>query len=142
MSKTITFTIPCYNSAEYMDRCIESVAAVGDDIEIIIVDDGSTKDNTAEIADSWAARYPDKIVAIHQENKGHGGAVNTGLANARGTYFKVVDSDDWLDDDAMGHVMAYLRRSWITASSFPSAANSRGATWGISGSRNTSSCTR
>ncbi len=113
MSKTITFTIPCYNSAEYMDRCIESVAAVGDDIEIIIVDDGSTKDNTAEIADSWAARYPDKIVAIHQENKGHGGAVNTGLANARGTYFKVVDSDDWLDDDAMGHVMAYLRKQAV-----------------------------
>ena len=51
--KTISFAIPCYNSAEYMDKCIESILACGgaqgtDDIEIIIVDDGSVKDNTAE----------------------------------------------------------------------------------------------
>lgn len=112
--KTVSFAIPCYNSAAYMDKCIESILACdfGDrgDIEIIIVDDGSTKDDTAEKADEWQRRYPDTIVAIHQENGGHGAAVNAGLANATGRYFKVVDSDDWLDEDAMRDVMAYLRR--------------------------------
>ncbi len=112
--KTISFAIPCYNSAEYMDKCIESLLACGgqaglDDIEIIIVDDGSAKDNTAEKADAWQERHPGVIKAVHQENGGHGQAVNTGLANATGLYFKVVDSDDWLDRRDMEDVMAYVR---------------------------------
>ena len=110
--KTISFAVPCYNSAAYMDACIESLLACDegrDDIEIIIVDDGSTKDNTAEIADAWQKKHPGTIRAIHQPNGGHGAAVNTGLANAEGRYFKVVDSDDWLDKDAMHEVMGYLR---------------------------------
>lgn len=106
--KTVTFAVPCYNSAGYMDTCIESLLACGDDIEVLIVDDGST-DATAEKADAWEAREPDRVRAIHQENGGHGSAVNTGLANASGLYFKVVDSDDWLDEPAMSKVMAYLR---------------------------------
>ncbi|MBC2889579.1 glycosyltransferase family 2 protein [Gordonibacter massiliensis (ex Traore et al. 2017)] len=108
--KTISFAVPCYNSAEYMDACIESILKCGDDIEIIIVDDGSTKDDTPAKADEWAERHPDIIRAVHQENGGHGQAVNTGLAHATGRYFKVVDSDDWLDEHAMGEIMAYLRR--------------------------------
>lgn len=107
--KTITFAIPCYNSAAYMDKCIESILACGDDIEIIIVDDGSVKDDTAEKADDWQRRFPDIIKAVHQENGGHGQAVNTGLANATARYFKVVDSDDWLDAEAMKPIMKYLR---------------------------------
>ena len=109
-SKVITFAIPCYNSAEYMDKCIESLLPCGEDIEIIIVNDGSTKDNTAEKADEWQERYPGIIRAIHKENGGHGSAVNTGLANATGRYYKVVDSDDWLDEEAMKPIMTYLRR--------------------------------
>ena len=107
--KTISFAVPCYNSAAYMDTCIESLLVCGDDIEIIIVDDGSTADDTPAKADEWAARRPDVVKAVHQENGGHGEAVNTGLAHATGLYFKVVDSDDWLDRDAMGEVMHYLR---------------------------------
>ena len=108
-AKTITFAVPCYNSAEYMDKCIESLLVAGDDIEILLVDDGSTRDNTAEKADAWAEAKPDIIRAIHKENGGHGSAVNAGLANARGRYFKVVDSDDWLDADALARIMDYLR---------------------------------
>ena len=112
--KTVSFVIPCYNSADYMDTCIESVLACDasgkGDIEILIIDDGSTKDDTPEKADAWEKRYPGVIRAIHQPNKGHGGAVNTGLKHAEGLYFKVVDSDDWLDEEAMQEVMAYLRR--------------------------------
>ncbi|WP_165246741.1 glycosyltransferase [Adlercreutzia sp. ZJ141] len=107
--KTVTFAVPCYNSAAYMDTCIESLLTCGDDIEILIVDDGSFKDDTAAKADEWQARFPHIVRAIHQKNGGHGAAVNTGLANASGLYFKVVDSDDWLDEQAAGKLMAYLR---------------------------------
>ncbi len=87
--KLITFAVPCYNSAQYMERCIKTLIPYGNDVEIIIVDDGST-DNTDEIADLYAVSFPDIVKVIHQENGGHGEAINTGLKNARGFYFKVV----------------------------------------------------
>ena len=99
MSKLITFAVPCYNSAAYMDHCVQTLLTGGEDIEIILVDDGSTKDDTPAICDRYAAEYPDIVRAIHQENGGHGEGVNQGLRNASGLYYKVVDSDDWLDED-------------------------------------------
>ena len=109
MDKLITFAVPCYNSAAYMDHCVETLLTAGPEAEIILVDDGSTKDDTPAICDRWAAEHPDIIRAIHQENGGHGEGVNQGLRNARGMYYKVVDSDDWLDADALAKVMARLR---------------------------------
>jgi glycosyltransferase involved in cell wall biosynthesis len=108
--KILSFTIPCYNSAEYMEKCIQSVLPGGEDVEIIIVDDGSTKDNTAEIADRYAKEYPTIVKAVHQENGGHGQAVNTGLAYAEGKYFKVVDSDDWVDLKSYKKILNALKR--------------------------------
>jgi glycosyltransferase involved in cell wall biosynthesis len=106
--KLLTVTVPCYNSESYMDKCLETLLAGGDNVEIIIVDDGSTKDRTPEIADEYAAKYPNIVRVIHQENKGHGGAVNTGIENARGLYFKVVDSDDWVDEGAYLRILKKL----------------------------------
>ena len=106
--KLITFTVPCYNSAAYMDHCIETLLTAGEDAEIILVDDGS-KDDTGKIADSYAEKYPTIVRVIHQENGGHGEGVNQGIRNATGVYFKVVDSDDWLDTDALQKVLAELR---------------------------------
>ena len=106
--KLLTFTIPCYNSENYMEKCIESILPGGEDVEIIIVDDGS-HDRTAEIADRYAAEYPEIVRAIHQPNGGHGEAVNTGIANATGLYFKVVDSDDWVDAGAYAKILGKLR---------------------------------
>ena len=97
MDKLLSFAIPCYNSAEYMEHCINTVIAGGDEVEVIIVDDGSTKDNTYEIAKRYEQEYPEIVKAVHQENGGHGDAVNTGLKHATGKFFKVVDSDDWVD---------------------------------------------
>lgn len=109
MEKIITFAVPCYNSAAYMDKCIESLLTGGEDIEIILVDDGSTKDDTPAICDRYAEQYPDIIRVIHQENGGHGEGVNQGIRNAAGRYYKVVDSDDWLDTDALTKVLNQLR---------------------------------
>ena len=107
--KLLSVAIPCYNSEAYMRHCIESLLEGGDEVEILIVDDGSTKDDTALIADEYEKRYPGICKAIHQENGGHGEAVNTGLKNAGGIYFKVVDSDDWVDKDAYMEVLKTLR---------------------------------
>ncbi|MHC1719275.1 MAG: glycosyltransferase family 2 protein [Clostridiaceae bacterium] len=106
--KLITFAVPCYNAAAYMNKCIESLLEGGEEIEIIIVDDGST-DETGSIADGYAARYPELIRVIHQENSGHGEGVNQGLRNAAGLYYKVVDSDDWVDSDSLKLVIEKLK---------------------------------
>ena len=105
--KLITFTVPCYNSAAYMDHCIETLLTAGEDAEIILVDDGS-KDDTGKIADAYAEKYPTIVRVIHQENGGHGEGVNQGIRNATGLYYKVVDSDDWLDEAALRTVLAKL----------------------------------
>ena len=106
--KLLTFAIPCYNSEAYMEKCIDSILIGGEDVEILIVDDGS-KDRTAEIADEYEKKYPTICRAIHQENGGHGEAVNAGIRNATGLYFKVVDSDDWVDPDAYMKILDKLR---------------------------------
>ena len=111
--KLITFAVPCYNSAAYMRHCIETLLSAGEQAEIILVDDGSTKDDTPAICDEYAAKYPTIVKAIHQENGGHGEGVNQGIRNATGLYYKVVDSDDWLDEAALRTVLAKL--STLTA---------------------------
>ena len=108
--KLPSIAVPCYNSAAYMRHCIDTLLTGGDQVEILIVDDGSTKDDTAAIADEYEARYPGICRAIHQENAGHGGAVNAGLKAATGIYFKVVDSDDWVNEEAYREVLETLTR--------------------------------
>lgn len=100
--KLLSVVIPCYNSQDYMRYCIESLLPGGERVELLIVNDGSA-DRTGQIADEYASRYPGIVKAIHQENGGHGEAVNAGIRHAAGLYFKVVDSDDWVD------VRAYLK---------------------------------
>ena len=107
--KLITFAVPCYNSAAYMRHCVDTLLTAGEDAEIILVDDGSTKDETPAICDEYAAKYPTIVRAIHQENGGHGEGVNQGIRNATGIYYKVVDSDDWLDTEALEKVLNRLR---------------------------------
>ena len=96
--KLLTVTVPCYNSQDYMEKCIESLLRGGDRVEIIVIDDGS-KDATGAIGDRYAAQYPEIVKVIHQENGGHGAGINAGLKAATGKYFKVVDSDDEVSAD-------------------------------------------
>lgn len=106
--KYISFAIPCYNSAEYMEHAIQTILVAGEDVEILIVNDGSS-DATAEIGRSYEEQYPTIVRLINKENGGHGDAVNTGLMHATGVYYKVVDSDDWVNEDALKEIMALIR---------------------------------
>lgn len=96
--KTLSFIIPSYNSAHFLDKCIGSFLdpKVIDRLDIIIVNDGST-DDTPAAAQKFCDRYPGSVRLINQENKGHGGALNTGCAAALGKYLKVIDADDWVE---------------------------------------------
>lgn len=105
--KLISFAVPCYNSAGYMRQCIDSLLKGGEDVEIIVVNDGS-KDETPLIAAEYAAIHPN-VRVVNKENGGHGSGVNKGLELAQGLYYKVVDSDDWLDGDALEKLLALLR---------------------------------
>ena len=107
--KYISFAIPCYNSENYMAHAIESVLPGGEDVEIIIVNDGS-KDGTSKIAHEYMEKYPNIIRVVDKENGGHGDAVNYGLSNSSGKYFKVVDSDDWVDEEALRKILGLLKK--------------------------------
>ena len=106
--KLLSIAIPSYNSQDYLRHAVESLLPGGEEVEILIVDDGST-DATAQIADEFERSHPGVVRAIHKENGGHGDAVMCGLAHATGLYFKVVDSDDWVDADAYPKVLDALR---------------------------------
>ena len=106
--KILTIVIPCYNSAAYMDRAVESLLIGSDELEILIIDDGSS-DNTSVIADEYEKNYPNIVRAIHKENGGHGDVINTGLKHANGVYFKVLDSDDWFDKNCLQKVLSILK---------------------------------
>ncbi len=108
--KYLTIAIPSYNSELYLERCLDSMilpAGWMEQVEIIVVNDGST-DRTGEIADDYVRRFPDTVKVIHKENGGHGSGVNAGLEHAEGKYFKVVDSDDWLDGYAYRELLQQI----------------------------------
>ena len=102
------FCINPVDSGEASEEIPDTLGG-GEEVEILIVDDGSTKDRTGEIADEYERNYPGICRAIHQENGGHGEAVNAGLRNASGIYFKVVDSDDWVNEEAYMEILDTLR---------------------------------
>jgi glycosyltransferase involved in cell wall biosynthesis len=108
--KLISFVVPCYNSAAYMDIAIQSLLKGGEEVEIIIVDDGS-KDNTGSIADSYLSKYPTIVKVVHQPNGGHGEGINQGIKAATGVYFKVVDSDDWVDEETYKILLDKIRKN-------------------------------
>ncbi|MGV2985976.1 glycosyltransferase family 2 protein [Microbacterium sp. AGC85] len=103
----LTVVVPAYNAQAYLRRALDPLRDIAD-VEIVIVDDGSS-DETGALADVYAERWPHRYRVIHQENAGHGGAINAGVAAARGTYLKVLDADDWLDVDALRRTLDHLR---------------------------------
>ncbi len=107
--KTLTFLVPCYNVAHCVRHCIDSilVETVLDDIEILLVNDGS-KDNTLEILRGYEGQFPDVVRVIDKENGGWGTAINLGIREAQGKYMKEVDADDWVDSPNIPNYIAFL----------------------------------
>ena len=97
--KVISFIIPAYNSETFLNKCIDSMVSVDSEtlklMEIIVVNDGSA-DSTEAVALEYRERFPDIVNVVSQTNKGHGGAINSGVSVANGRYFKVIDADDWV----------------------------------------------
>jgi len=114
--KTLSIVVPCYNSADYMRRGLDTLVLGGAEVEVLIIDDGSS-DATSLIASEYEQRYPGIVRAITKLNGGHGSAVNTGIDEASGRYIKVVDSDDWVDARAYERVLETLRGFGGAASS-------------------------
>lgn len=98
MSK-VTVIIPVYNSEKYIGKCIESILKqTYNDYEIMVVNDGS-KDNSQKIIDEYKNKYPEKIIAIKQENKGVSITRNESIKRANGKYIMFIDNDDYIDND-------------------------------------------
>lgn len=106
--KYLSIVVPSYNSEKYLNKCIDSLLIGKDDVEIIIVNDGS-KDNTLKIALEYQEKYPNMVRVVDKENGGHGSGVNKGIELATGLYFKCVDSDDWVDEEAYLKVLNTIK---------------------------------
>ena len=108
--KVLTVVIPAYNTERFIKRCLDSLLETEykNMTELLIVNDGS-KDSSGEIAEEYAANYPGIVSVIHKENGGHGSAINTGIKNATGKYFKVLDSDDWVDTENYNRFLERLQ---------------------------------
>jgi len=92
----ISIIVPVFNSAQYLEKCFDSIARqTYGNIEIILVDDGST-DNSGQLCDEYAQKDK-RVIVIHQENQGLAQARNSGIEASRGEYMMFIDSDDWVD---------------------------------------------
>lgn len=105
----VTFVVPCYNAAGFMGHAVDSLLAASQPCEILLINDGST-DDTSALAHDYESRYP-QVRAIDQENTNWGGVINHGLELARGRYFKVLDSDDHMEAEALRTVLDTLAQT-------------------------------
>lgn len=106
----VSVIIPVYNVEKYLRRCLDSVVnQTYKDIEVILVNDGSP-DNSKEICEEYVAKYSN-IQLINQKNAGLGAARNTGLQYITGNAVTFVDSDDWLELDAIEYYVASMKKS-------------------------------
>lgn len=111
-NKLLTIAMPSYNAEQYLPDTIPTILSAKNAhlIDLLIVNDGSS-DNTEKIAEKFEQNYPDIVRVINKPNGGHGSAVNAGIKNAYGTYFKVVDADDWVDTDNLDDLIEYLKET-------------------------------
>ena len=112
MERILSIAVPSYNVEQYLDKCLTSFSdeRFNERLEVMIVNDGSV-DNTEAIAKQYVEKFPHIFTLINKENGGHGSAVNTGIANAHGKYFRIVDGDDWVDTENMARLLDILENS-------------------------------
>lgn len=103
--------VPVYKVEEYLPKCIESVLAQKhQDFELLLIDDGSP-DNCGRICDKYAAKYPEKILAVHQPNGGAGAARNHGIRLSKGEYILFLDSDDSISEDLLSDLASVIEQN-------------------------------
>ena len=109
MDKVLSIIIPSYNMKDYIAKCVESlICEVLIDLDVIIVNDGS-RDETLQIAQSFAQRYPDSISVINKENGNYGSCINAALKVAKGKYVKVLDADDSFNTSQLPDFVTFLK---------------------------------
>ncbi|MDO4841461.1 MAG: glycosyltransferase [Phoenicibacter congonensis] len=110
-SKFLSICVPSYNVEQYLDRCLLSLVSsdVANKLEVIVVNDGS-HDNTINIAKAYQEHYPSIIKIVDKENGGHGSTINAALEVATGTYFRVIDGDDWVDSRNLSEMITNLEK--------------------------------
>jgi len=111
-NKLLTISVAAYNMEAYLNRCVDSllIPEICSDIEVIIVNDGST-DKTLGIALEYQNNFPDTIKVINKPNGGYGSATNCAIDAATGEYFKILDADDWFDKKAFKFFICFLKKS-------------------------------
>lgn len=109
MSYILSVVVPSYNVEKYLDKCLTSFSdeRFNGRLDVMVVNDGSS-DSTPQIAQKYVDRFPEIFRLINKENGGHGSAVNTGIKNAMGKYFRIVDGDDWVNTDNMAKLLDIL----------------------------------
>ncbi len=106
----VSIIVPIYNVEQYIMRCLKSLLSqTYENIEIILVDDGST-DNCGELCDIIHKKYPDKIIVVHKQNGGLSDARNIGLKIAKGSYIAFVDSDDFISNKMIEIMVSNLQK--------------------------------
>lgn len=110
MNKLLTIVIPCYNVEQYLAECLDSIldTQYNDVLEVLAINDGS-KDGTLVLAREYEAKFPEILRVIDKPNGGWGTVINLAIAEARGRYFKILDSDDWFDKVAFAEFMTALQ---------------------------------
>lgn len=99
----VSVVVPVYNVEQYLDQCVQSICDQSyDNLEIILVDDGST-DSSGKMCDQWGSR-DGRIKVIHKSNGGLSDARNVGIKSARGEYLCFIDSDDLVTEDLISHL--------------------------------------
>lgn len=117
--KVLSIIIPVFNIKDYIGDCIESIInQIDDDIEVIIIDDGST-DGSSLVVDKYSECKNIKV--IHQSNKGLSGARNVGLKESCGKYILFVDGDDGLEDNAVIKIIKCMKENEIDVLGFNAA---------------------
>lgn len=109
MEKILTISIAAYNAESDISRCLDSLINSGvlEKLDVVVVNDGS-KDQTSKIVKEYVEKYKDSIHMIDKENGGHGSTINSSIKVAEGKYYKILDSDDWVDSNNLAKLVCYL----------------------------------
>ncbi len=112
MNPVLSVVVASYNVEKYLDKCLTSFSdeRFKNLLQVIVVNDGST-DSTADIAKAYVQKYPEIFQLVNKENGGHGSAVNAGIENATGKYFRIVDGDDWVNTENMYSLLLHLQNT-------------------------------